>query len=73
MQPRTPPRQLSRPVNGDGAERIPSPIDVADSDHPKQFDGQLSFPATNAGPHRSDRIVGAASLRRSRSLALDHR
>ncbi|OBG13216.1 hypothetical protein A5765_12695 [Mycolicibacterium celeriflavum] len=69
MQPRTPPRQLSRRVDGHGANTI----SAADSDHSKQFDGQLSFSASNAGPHRSDRFVGAASLRRSRSLALDHR
>ena len=34
----------------------------------KQFDGQLSLPAADAGPHRSVR----ASMHPSRSLALDH-
>jgi hypothetical protein len=63
MQPGTPPRQLSRWVNGHGDVAIP-----VDSDHSKQFDGQLSLPAANARPHRSFR----ASMRRSRLLALDH-
>jgi len=67
MQPGTPPRQFSRWVNGHGAFAIP-----VDGDYPKQFDGQLSLPAADARPHRSDRTVGAASVRRSRSLALDH-
>jgi hypothetical protein len=48
MQPRTPPRQLSRRINGDGVFAIP-----VDSDHSKQFDSQLSLPAANARPNRS--------------------
>jgi hypothetical protein len=63
MQPRTPPRQFSRWVNGHGVFAIP-----VDGDYSKQFDGQLSLSAPDAGPHRSTR----AFLRRSRSLALDH-
>jgi hypothetical protein len=63
MQPGTPPRQFSRWVNGHGVFAIP-----VDGDYPKQFDGQLSLPAANACPHRSIR----ASVRRGRSLALDH-
>ena len=63
MQPGTPPRQLSRWVNGHGVLAIP-----VDGDYPKQFDGQLSLPAANTCPHRSTR----ASMRLSRSLALDH-
>ena len=64
MQPSTPPRQFSRCVNGHGAITIPA----VDSDHSKQFDGQLSLPAANARPNRSI----WSSMRRSRSLALDH-
>jgi len=63
MQPGTPPRQLSRWVNGHGVFAIP-----VDGDYPKQFDGQLSLPAADARPYGSIRI----SMRRSRSLALDH-
>jgi hypothetical protein len=64
MQPSTPPRQVTCCVNGHGAIAIP---DVA-SNYPKQFDGQLSLPAADARPYGSIRI----SMRRSRSLALDH-
>jgi len=64
MQPGTPPRQCSRYVNGHGTIAIPA----ADSDHSKQFDGQLSPPAANA---RTNRSVWS-SMRSSRSLALDH-
>jgi hypothetical protein len=67
MQPGTPTRQFSRWVNGHGMIAIP-----VDRDYPKQFDGQLSLSAADARPHRSDGSVGAASVRRSRSLALDH-
>jgi hypothetical protein len=63
MQPGTPPRQLSRWVNGHSVFAIP-----VDGDYPKQFDGQLSLPAADARPHRSTR----ASVRLRRSLALDH-
>jgi hypothetical protein len=63
MQPRTPPGQLSRLVNGHGGFAIP-----VDGDHSKQFDGQLSLPAANACSHR---FVGAV-MHPSRSLALDH-
>jgi hypothetical protein len=59
MQPRTPPRQFSRCVNGHGAFAIPA----LDNDHSKQFDGQLSLSAADARPHRSDKGVGAASMR----------
>jgi hypothetical protein len=54
-------------INGHGMIAIP-----VDRDHSKQFDGQLSLSAADTRPHRSDRSVGAASVRRSRSLALDH-
>ena len=67
MQPRTPPRQLSRWVNGHGVFAIP-----VDGDYPKQFDGQLSFPAADARPDRSMWAVGRGSGFGSRSLALDH-
>jgi hypothetical protein len=50
-------------VNGHGGIAIP-----VDGHDPKQFDGQLSLPAADARPHRSTR----ASVRHSRSLALDH-
>jgi hypothetical protein len=63
MQPSTPPRQFSRWVNGHGVFAIP-----VDGDYSKQFDGQLSLPAANARPNGSTR----SSMRRSRSLALDH-
>jgi hypothetical protein len=39
-----------------------------DGDHSKQYDGQLSLPAANTRPNRSI----WSSMRRSRSLALDH-
>jgi hypothetical protein len=68
MQPRTPPRKFSRCINGYGVFAIP----VADSDHSKQFDGQLSLPAADACPNRSTRRVDGAFLHPSRSLALDH-
>jgi hypothetical protein len=68
MQPRTPPRQITRFINGHGALAIP----VSYSDYSKQFDGQLSFPATDARPHRSDKVVGGASMLRNRTLALNH-
>ena len=64
---RHPAPEVSRCVNGHGRSPFPSY-----SDYSKQFDGQLSPPAANARPHRSDGSVGAASVRRSRSLALDH-
>jgi hypothetical protein len=64
MQPSTPPRQLSRWVNGHGVLTIPA----VDSDYPKQFDGQPSDPTANARPNRSF----WSSMRSSRTLALDH-
>jgi len=64
VQPSAPPRQSTRCVNGDGAIAIPA----ADSNHTKQFNGQLSLPAADARPYGSVRT----SMRRSRSLALDH-
>jgi hypothetical protein len=67
MQPRTPARQCSRWVNGHGVFAIP-----VDSDYPKQSDGQLSFPAADARPHRSPEVVGSGAGLSSRSLALDH-
>jgi hypothetical protein len=67
MQPSTPPRQITRCVNGHDINVVP----VANSDHSKQFDGQLSPSATDARPHWSDLVVGAFA-RGSRSLALDH-
>jgi hypothetical protein len=63
MQPGTPPRQFSRWVNGHGLFAIP-----VDGDYSKQFDGQLSLSAADAC---SDRSIWS-SMRRSRSLALDH-
>jgi hypothetical protein len=39
-----------------------------DGDYSKQFDGQHSLPAADARPNRSI----WSSMRRSRSLALDH-
>jgi hypothetical protein len=67
MQPGTPPRQLSRWVNGHGDVAIP-----VDSDNSKQFDSQLSFPAADARPHRFTRGGDGALMHPSRSLALDH-
>jgi len=67
VQPGAPPREFSRWVNGHGAITIP-----ADGDQSKQSDGQLSLSAADAHPHRSDRFVGAASMRRNRRFALDH-
>jgi hypothetical protein len=64
MQPSTPPRKSTRWVNGHGIFTVPG----RHSDHSKQFDGQLSLSATNTRPHRSF----DASVRRGRSLALDH-
>ena len=64
VQPGTPPRQVTCCINGHGAIAIP----VADSNHTKQLDGQLSLPAADARPYGSIRT----SMRRSRSLALDH-
>jgi hypothetical protein len=67
MQPSTPPRQITRRVNGHDVNVVP----VALGDHSKQFDSQLSPSATDARPHWSDLVVGA-SVRGDRSLALDH-
>jgi len=67
MQPRTPPRQLSRLVNGHGVLAIP-----VDGDYPKQFDGQLSLSAADARPHRPRGGIGGGAGLSSRSLALDH-
>jgi hypothetical protein len=64
MQPRTPPRQSTCWVNGDGIFAVPGRY----SYHSKQFDGQLSLPASDARPYRSF----STSMRRGRSLALDH-
>jgi hypothetical protein len=63
MQPRTPPRKFSRWVNGHGLFAIP-----VDGDYPKQFDGQPTLPAADA---RSNRSIWS-TVRRSRSLTLDH-
>ena len=62
MQPGTPPRQFSRCVNGHGVIAIPA----VDSDHSKQFDGQLSLPAADARPNRSTlvRRCGEAEVSR---------
>jgi hypothetical protein len=67
MQPGTPPRQLSRWINGHGVFAIP-----VDGDYPKQFDGQLSLPAADARPHRSPEGIGSRAGLSNRSLALDH-
>jgi hypothetical protein len=68
MQPGTPPRQLSRRVNGHGVSAIPA----VDSDYSKQFDSQLSLSATDARPHRPRKGIGRGAGLSSRSLALDH-
>ena len=73
MQPCTPPRERSRCVDGHDTGAVPSPVRTVNSDNPKQFDGQLSISASDAGPHRSTRRFDDASLRPSRCLALDHR
>jgi hypothetical protein len=49
MQPGTPPRQITRSIDGHGKLTVP----CRHSHHAKQFDGQLSSPAPDAGPHRS--------------------
>jgi hypothetical protein len=64
MQPSTPPRKSTRCINGHGEFTVPG----RHSYHSKQFDGQLSLSATDTRPHRSF----DASVRRGRSLALDH-
>ena len=64
MQPSTPPRKNTCWVNGHGIFTVPG----RHSYHSKQFDGQLSLSATDTRPHRSF----DASVRRGRSLALDH-
>jgi hypothetical protein len=64
MQPSTPPRKSTRWINGHGEIAVPD----RHSYHSKQFDGQLSLSATDTRPHRSF----DASVRRGRSLALDH-
>ena len=64
MQPRTPPRQSTCWINGDGIFAVPG----RHSYHSKQFDGQLSLPASDACPYRTF----STSMRRGRSLALDH-
>jgi hypothetical protein len=64
MQPCTPPRQSTCWINGDGIFAVPG----RRSYHSKQFDGQLSLPASDACPYRTF----STSMRRGRSLALDH-
>jgi hypothetical protein len=64
MQPGTPPRQVTCLINEDGVSAIPA----RHGNHAKQFDGQLSLSAPDARPHRSF----GTSMRRGRSLALDH-
>ena len=64
MQPSTPPRQSTCRINGHGVFAVPD----RHSHHSEQFDGQLSFSASDAGPHRSF----GTSMRRGRRLALDH-
>ena len=64
MQPCTPPWQNTRWVNGHGIFTVPD----RHSNHSEQFDGQLSLSAPDTCPHRSF----GASIRRGRSLALDH-
>jgi hypothetical protein len=67
VQPRTPPRQITRCINGNDVFVVP----VWQHDHSQQFDGQLSSSATDARPHWSNLVVGAFA-RGGRSLALDH-
>ena len=64
MQPCTPPRQSTCWVNGHDVIAVPG----RHSHHSEQFDSQLSLTAADACPHRSI----CASMRRGRSLALDH-
>ena len=49
MQPRTPPRQSTRWVNGHGEFTVPG----RHSYDSEQFDGQLSLSATDTRTHRS--------------------
>jgi hypothetical protein len=67
VQPRTPPRQVTRYVDGHGMVAAPG----RHSDHSKQSDGQLSFPATDTRAHRSARAAVHSRIS-GRSLALDH-
>jgi hypothetical protein len=64
MQPSTPPRQSTCRVHGHGVFAVPD----RHSHYSEQFDGQLSFSASDAGPYRSF----GTSMRRGRRLALDH-
>ena len=61
MQPRTPPRQVTRWVNGYGAMAVPA----VHSNHTKQFDGQLSLPAADTSPDRVGAHDSAVSERMS--------
>lgn len=71
MQPRTPTRKITRCVNNDGDAMLALVTIVGFSYHPKQIDGQLSFPAPDTRTHRT---VGTAMLPcgEDRILALDH-
>ena len=68
VQPSAPPRQITCCVNGYGAIAIP----VADSNHTKQPDGQLSFPAADARPYGSTRMTVRPFGFGDRKFALDH-
>ncbi|GFM20678.1 uncharacterized protein PO1_contig-086-2 [Mycobacterium sp. PO1] len=70
MQPGTPPRKCFRCVNNHDDLAIPWAVPTVDSYYSKQFDGQLSFSASDAGSHRP--WWGLASLHPCRFLALDH-
>jgi hypothetical protein len=67
MQPRTPPRQITRCIDRDGLRAV----SVVNSGHSKQFDGQPTLPASDARTHWS---LGTSMQPRagSRTLALDH-
>jgi len=72
MQPGTPPRQLSRHVNGYDTGTVPWVLPAADSDHTKQFDGQLSFPTTDTRPDRPFSGFSRGARVGARCLTLDH-
>jgi hypothetical protein len=69
MQPRTPPRQITRSVNDNGHSAVP----VHHCDRTKQIDGQLSLSAADTRAHRADEFAGVVVGRWFRRLALVHR
>ena len=69
MQPRTPPWVRARGVNGDGMVTVPR----GHRHHPEQFDGQPSFPAADAGSHRSRCVAQQPNSRAGSHISLRHR